>query len=76
MTSPAVSQVVQEGKMVVVPKNPENIASNPKPKPNPSKCKVVSGVGGLASRKIETLSLSLTLTHLRVKSCRGGGLTS
>ena len=76
MTSPAVSQVVQEGKMVVVPKNPKKIASNSKPKPNPSKCKVVLGVGGLLSRKIETLSLSLTLTHLPVRSCRGVGLTS
>ena len=37
-TSPAVSQAVQEGKMVVVPKNAKKIASNPKPKPNPSKC--------------------------------------
>ena len=44
VSSPATSQVVQGGELVVEPK-PSKIASEFKSNPNPSTCKEVPGVG-------------------------------
>ena len=44
MTSPASSQVVQGDEMVVVPKNPLKIASNPKPNPQIPQWPLARGV--------------------------------